>query len=73
MALVAVAFKRVTFWRVVEPVTRRLPRVARPVVVKVSEPMLIEPKPEVMAPPSRMPTSVRLGRPTMCRGEVEEK
>ena len=69
---VMVAFRRVTFWRVVEPVTRRLPSVARP-AFKVEAPMLIEPKPPVMEPAFKVPTVARLERPTMCSGEVEEK
>ena len=38
VALVPVAFTKVKFWSVEEPVTRRFPRVPRPVVVRVLPP-----------------------------------
>ena len=61
VALVPVAFVKVKDWSVEEPVTRRLANVPRP-AVKLSEPMLIAPKPEVMEPALSAPVVVRLAR-----------
>lgn len=65
VAFVVVAFTAVKFWRVVEPVKERLPKLPCPVVVMLSAPVSIEPKPLVMEPELRAETEVRLERVVM--------
>ena len=58
VAFVVVESEEVKLTKVVEPVIRRLPKVARPVVVIVLAPVLMLPKLEVMEPESKALTVV---------------
>ena len=59
VAFVVVESEEVKLTKVVEPVIRRLPKVARPVVVIVLAPVLMLPKLEVMEPESKALTVVK--------------
>ena len=71
VAFVVVEFDAVKSTKVDDPVIRRLPRVARPVVVMAEAPLSMLPNPLVIEPESRTPVVVRFDRVSMADSMVD--